>query len=98
MAAWLNYVTLLLFSIGLKLRIRTLLKPEVWAVASAHMLITVGIFGSGIYALSVAGLPLLASLDFKLSLLIAFALSFSSTVFAVKVLEENGEMDFVHCV
>jgi len=34
-------VTLLLFSIGLKLRIPTLLKPEVWAVASVHMLITV---------------------------------------------------------
>jgi len=89
-------VTLLLFSIGLKLRIPTLLKPEVWAVASVHMLITVVIFGLGIYALSLAGLPLLASLDFKLSLLIAFALSFSSTVFAVKVLEENGEMGAMH--
>jgi len=46
--------------------------------------------------LSLAGLPLLTSLDFKLSLLIAFALSFSSTVFAVKVLEENGEMGAMH--
>ncbi len=89
-------ITLLLFTIGLKLRIQTLLRPEVWAVASAHMLIIVLLFGFGIYALSVAGLALFASLDFGPSLLIAFALSFSSTVFAVKVLEEKGEMGSMH--
>ena len=89
-------VTLLLFTIGLKLRIQTLLRPEVWAVASAHMLIIVLLFGFGIYALSVVGLALFASLDFTLSFLIAFALSFSSTVFAVKVLEEKGEMGSMH--
>ena len=89
-------VTLLLFSIGCKLRIRTLLRPEVWAGASIHMLITVGVFGAGIYAVSLAGLSLFADLDLKLSLLIAFALSFSSTVFAVKVLEERGDAGSLH--
>ena len=36
------------------------------------------------------------TLDLQTSLLIAFALSFSSTVFAVKVLEEKGEMSSLH--
>ncbi len=89
-------VTLLLFSIGLKLRLRGLLRPEVWGVASVHMLITVLVFGAAIYGLSVAGLALFGALDVKLALMIAFALSFSSTVFAVKVLEEKGEMASLH--
>ncbi|MFQ5938237.1 MAG: cation:proton antiporter, partial [Acidiferrobacterales bacterium] len=89
-------VTLLLFTIGLKLRVETLLRPQVWAVASGHMILTVLIFGSGIYALAVSGAALFAELDLMLALLIAFALSFSSTVFAVKVLEEKGEMAALH--
>lgn len=34
-------VTLLLFSIGLKLRVGNLLMPQVWAVASLHMVAAV---------------------------------------------------------
>ena len=89
-------VTLLLFSIGLKLRLRNLAQPEIWAGASIHMVVTVMIFSAGIYALSLMGLSVFSTLDFKLSLMIAFALSFSSTVFAVKVLEERGEMSSLH--
>ncbi len=89
-------VTLLLFSIGLKLKIETLLKPEVWAGASLHMAVTVVVFGLGIFALGTAGVHLFAGLDLATSALIAFALSFSSTVFAVKALEEKGEMQSLH--
>jgi len=89
-------VTLLLFSIGLKLRIKSLLKPEVWAGASIHMAITVLLFGAAMYGLTIAGLTIFGPLDFQLALLVAFALSFSSTVFAVKVLEERGEMTSFH--
>ncbi|MDJ0984353.1 MAG: cation:proton antiporter [Desulfobacterales bacterium] len=89
-------ILLLLFSIGLKLKLRSLMRPEVWAGASIHMLITVIVFGSGMFMLATAGLSKFAALDFKLSLLIAFALSFSSTVFAVKILEEKGEMTSLH--
>jgi predicted Kef-type K+ transport protein len=89
-------VTLLLFTIGLKLKIKSLLRPEVWAGASIHMLITIIVFGAGIFGLSAAGFSLFSELDFKLSLLVAFALSFSSTVFAVKVIEEKGEMDSLY--
>ena len=89
-------VMLLLFTIGLKLRLRSLVKPEIWAGASIHMFITVIVFGAGIYALSLSGMAVFNALDFKISLLIAFALSFSSTVFAVKVLEAKGEMSSLH--
>ena len=89
-------VMLLLFTIGLKLKIRTLLKPEIWAGASIHMIITIAVLGLVIFVLSVLGLSLFDALDFKLSFMLAFALSFSSTVFAVKVLEEKGEMTSLH--
>ena len=89
-------VTLLLFSIGLKLDLKNLMRPRVWAVTSMHIVITVIVFGLAIYALSLAGAPLFSTLDLQLSLMIAFALSFSSTVFVVKVLEERGEMKSLH--
>lgn len=89
-------VLLLLFSIGLKLKLRSLARPEVWAGASIHMLITVIVFSAGIFMLAAAGLSKFAALDFELCLLLAFALSFSSTVFAVKILEEKGEMSSLH--
>ena len=89
-------VTLLLFSIGLKLRIKSLLKPEVWAGASIHMMITVLLFGAAMFGLGIVGMSLFSPLNFKLALLVAFALSFSSTVFAVKVLEERAEMASFH--
>lgn len=89
-------VTLLLFSIGLKLDLKSLAKPEVWAGASLHMLITIALFSAGIFGLGMAGLPLFVDLSFPLAVLIAFALSFSSTVFAVKILEEKGEMGAMH--
>ena len=89
-------VILLLFSIGLKLKIETLLRPEVWAGASLHMAITILVFGLFIFALAVTGVHLIAGLDMTTSALVAFALSFSSTVFAVKTLEEKGEMQALH--
>ena len=84
-------VTLLLFTIGLKLRVGSLLRPEVWAGASVHLTLSVLAFAAVIAGLSAAGFSLFAGLDLWRSLLLAFAMSFSSTVFAVKVLEEKGE-------
>ncbi len=89
-------IMLLLFSIGLKVRVKTLLRPEIWAVASMHMVITVALLGTAVYLLSYTGLSLFTGLSWQISLLIAFALSFSSTVFTVKVLEEKGEMNSKH--
>ncbi len=89
-------ITLLLFTVGLKLNLRTLAKPQVWAVTGLHMSAIVVVFGFAIYALAAAGLPFFSELGLSQSLLIAFALSFSSTVFVVKVLEEKGEMASLH--
>ncbi len=89
-------VTLMLFSIGLKLRVRSLFRPEIWAGTSIHAALTVGFLAVGFVGLSVAGIPLFSSLSFSTAALVAFALSFSSTVFAVKSLEENGELGSLH--
>jgi predicted Kef-type K+ transport protein len=89
-------VTLLLFSIGLKLKLKSLVKPEVWAGATIHMFITVAVFGVGIWILSVSRMPYFHHLNWQTAILIAFALSFSSTVFAVKVLEERKETPSRH--
>ena len=89
-------VTLLLFSIGLKLKVKTLLQPEIWAVAVGHMIATISVLAIAIYALGTIGLSLLVDLNFGIAALIAFTLSFSSTVFAVKLLEDKGEMASRH--
>ncbi|MBT8130581.1 MAG: cation:proton antiporter [Gammaproteobacteria bacterium] len=84
-------VTLLLFTIGLKLRVSSLLKPEIWGVATLHMLVTVIVFSAILLGLGAIGLSLFAGLNLTTALIVAFALSFSSTVFAVKTLESAGE-------
>lgn len=89
-------VTLLLFSIGLKLRVKSLVKPEIWAGTTLHSGITVLVFGMGLFLMSLAGVPVLNSLTVKSSFIVAFALCFSSTVFVVKILEERGEMTSLH--
>jgi len=89
-------VWLLLFSIGLKLRLRSLLRPEIWATATIHMGLTVVLFGALFFALATAGISVFAGLDFAVCALLAFAMSFSSTVFAIKILEEKGESDSRH--
>jgi glutathione-regulated potassium-efflux system ancillary protein KefC len=89
-------ITLLLFTVGLKLNLKMLLRPQVWAVTSLHIGLVIAIFGLGIFMLALIGAPMFAGLNFKLALMLAFALSFSSTVFVVKALEEKGEMKSLH--
>jgi len=89
-------VTLLLFTIGLKLRLRSLLAPEVWGTASAHMAILIVIIVGLLMIPALMGLSWLGALDWQAAAVIAFALSFSSTVFAVKTLEDRGEMKSRH--
>jgi predicted Kef-type K+ transport protein len=89
-------ITLLLFTVGLKLNLRTLARPQVWAVTGIHSSVVIVVFGVAIYALALAGAHLFSGLDFSRALLIAFALSFSSTVFVVKALEGKGQMASLH--
>jgi glutathione-regulated potassium-efflux system ancillary protein KefC len=89
-------ITLLLFTVGLKLNLRTLARPQVWAVTGLHMSIVIVVFGFAIYGLALLGSQFVAGIDLPRALLIAFALSFSSTVFVVKALEDKGEMTSFH--
>lgn len=89
-------VTLLLFTIGLKLNIKSLLKPEIWASTISHMGINILIYSGFFIGLASIGFALYSELDIKSAVLFAFALSFSSTVCAIKMLEEKGEMTSRH--
>ncbi|MBO0608162.1 cation:proton antiporter family protein [Myceligenerans salitolerans] len=84
-------VTLLLFGIGLKLDLRSLLRKEVWLTTFAHLLVSVAIAIGFLGALGSIGLSLLAGKDFGTLALIGLALSFSSTVFVVKVLDGRSD-------
>ncbi len=84
-------VTLLLFAIGLKLDIRILLRREVWLTTSAHMVVSVVLATIAMWLFALIGVSMLAGQSLETIALLAFALSFSSTVFVVKVLEERGE-------
>lgn len=84
-------VTLMLFAIGLELDARQLVRREVWLTAVTH---TAGMVAIGVALLSLLatlGLGLLAGTGLKAWASIALALSFSSTVFVVKALEERSE-------
>ena len=89
-------VMLLLFSIGLKLDVKSLLRKEIWGTASLQTLIITLVFASIITLLTSIGLNSFTALSFKTSLIIGFSLSFSSTVFAIKILEDRGELNSFH--
>ncbi|WP_417798982.1 cation:proton antiporter [Terasakiella pusilla] len=85
-------VTLLLFTIGLKLRVSSLLTPEIWGTTTLHMGTTVVLTACLLMGLSVGGVLMFDGMNFSTALIVAFALSFSSTVFAVKTMEDRGAM------
>lgn len=85
-------VTLLLFAIGLKLDLKSLFKAEVWATSSIHLIGSMIFFVPILKLLGLAGIEQLVGYSLNQLLIISFALSFSSTVFAVKVIEDNGDM------
>lgn len=84
-------VALLLFTIGLKLKIKDFLQVEIWGGALAHMLIFSLVSVVILLLLKQLGLPLFSQLSVINALIISFALSFSSTVFVVKALDERGD-------
>ncbi len=89
-------VMLLLFTIGLKIKVKQLIKPEVWVTASANMILSIIAIGSFVFLMSFFSISYFTGLDIKASLLIGFALSFSSTVFVIKILEDRGELTSYH--
>ncbi|MDP2534900.1 cation:proton antiporter family protein [Alteromonas stellipolaris] len=89
-------ITIMLFTIGLKLNVRDLSKREVWAGSISHTLIWVGIVTCGVYGIAAVASQYIEGLTWQSATLIAFALSFSSTVCVIKVLEESGESKTRH--
>lgn len=87
---------LLLFTIGLKLKLKSLFKKEIWASASIHMLATIILFSCFFMLVAYAGLQQFTDLTWQSAAMISFALSFSSTVFVVKTLEARGEFESYH--
>lgn len=89
-------VTLLLFTIGLKLDIRSLFKTEIWGGALGHMTVIVALTVINSLMLGYLGLEYFVDLNWQVAALIGFAVSFSSTVCAIKILEERGELRARH--
>jgi len=81
-------VLLLLFSVGLKLRLQSLIRLEVLASSLIHMLITVGL----VYLVLIS----IFKMETQVALMIGIVLSFSSTVVAAKVLESKRELRAFH--
>jgi glutathione-regulated potassium-efflux system ancillary protein KefC len=88
-------VLLLLFTIGLKLRLSSFLSPAVWGGAASHMLL-VCLLGAAVLGILIVSQ--IAAIDWNVAWLVAFAFSFSSTVLAVKIFEERGEMRARHAL
>ncbi|MEP4547071.1 MAG: cation:proton antiporter family protein [Saccharospirillum sp.] len=81
-------VLLLLFTVGLKLKLKNLVQPVVVGGALLHFGITVVVFG--------AGIAFFTDLPIATVILLAVALSFSSTVLAAKTLEAKRELGAFH--
>ena len=81
-------ILLLLFAVGLKLRMKTLFRPEVWGSAVSHLLLVALLLGG-----AVAGI---ARLPWQGALILSLSVGFSSTVLAAKVLESAQELRAVH--
>ncbi|WP_238694684.1 cation:proton antiporter family protein [Nocardioides caeni] len=83
-------VTVLLFGVGLKVDLRSLARREVLLSTTIHTAGSAVLGAALVGVLAVAGLGAAARLDPAGWALIGFALSFSSTVLVVKVLEERN--------
>ena len=81
-------VLILLFTVGLKLKIKQVIQPEVIGGGLSHMAISVLIVMPGIYFFT--------GVDWNTALLLAIALAFSSTVLAAKILESKRELAAFH--
>jgi predicted Kef-type K+ transport protein len=81
-------VLMLLFTVGLKLKLEQIAQPQVIGGALLHFALSVVIF--------LPGLKLFMGLDWNTALLLAIALSFSSTVLAAKLLETKRELGAFH--
>ena len=81
-------VLLLLFTVGLKLNVRNMAKSEVVGGSVLHFVLSIVLY--------TPAFALLLDIPFYNAVLLAIALSFSSTVLAAKVLENKRELRAFH--
>ena len=91
-------INLLLFTIGLKLKVKSFARKEIWAGTTIQVVLLTIFFSVTFILFSRLGLMFFENLNIKTSLVLAFALSLSSTVFAVKIFEDFGEINSYHGV
>ncbi len=89
-------LALMLFTIGLKLDVRRLFRRHVWSPALAHLATFWVVTVLVIAGLAAVGVPFAATGSWGSFAVTAFALSFSSTVFVVKLLEDRGDEDSLY--
>ncbi|XQW86781.1 cation:proton antiporter [Thalassotalea piscium] len=89
-------ITLMLFTIGLKLNVKDLIKNEIWLGTISHTISWVILALVALKLFIILTVVYLVDLSTTSAALIAFALSFSSTVCVVKLLEEHGELRTRH--
>ncbi|MEQ1638751.1 MAG: cation:proton antiporter [Methylococcales bacterium] len=80
-------IEILLFTVGLKLKLSSLLRREVRTVGGLHLLIVSSVSGAVFF---------LQGEHITGALILGVSLAFSSTVLAIKVLEDNGELSSLH--
>lgn len=81
-------VLMLLFTVGLKLKLAQIAQPQVIGGALGHFALSILVLAPGLH--------LVLALDWPEALLLAIALSFSSTVLAAKLLEGKRELGAFH--
>lgn len=86
-------VMLLLYTIGLKLNLRSLTQKSILGGSLLSTLISVTTSAIIVGVLTLTPLPHFAGLTIHQILIISFILSFSSTVFVIKILEERGNLN-----
>jgi len=89
-------ITLLLFTIGLKLKVKDLIQPSVWITTISHMGSWILLFLVLTILPATYAISYFSGLEWTTIALVGFALSFSSTVCIVKILEESGELKSRH--
>ena len=89
-------ITLMLFTIGLKVNFKQLMSPSIWGTTvvsmSSWLILCMPAITFGAVALS----STIFDMTIESSALVAFALSFSSTVCVIKILEDNSELKTRH--
>jgi predicted Kef-type K+ transport protein len=88
-------ITLMLFTIGLKLHFKDLLKKEVLIGGTIHMLLWT-LLTVAFISLITFLLPHISNVSLSQALLLGFILSFSSTICALKILQESTNLESRH--